>query len=155
MSTHDAAALKTRFKALINRVGGLEAASAALNGYRISHLSEAASLQHQDRAPRVDHVAALEDIAGEPLVTAHLAQMSGHTLIPIPSMSGEAGVALAAVLRGAGELGGRTALALADGRITDTERAELLEGLQTLARAVAQAQAVLAQRPALRAVEAA
>jgi hypothetical protein len=150
----DLAALKTRFRGLINRVGGFEAASAAL-GHSVSRLSEAASIHHADRAPRVDHIAELEQIAGEPLVTACLAQLAGHTLVPIPSMSGEAGTALAAVLRGAGDVGARTALALADGKVDDAERGELLEGLQALANAVAQAQAVLAKRPTLRAVEAA
>jgi hypothetical protein len=154
MSTN-LAALKTRFGGLLKRVGGVDAAAAAL-GYGKGHLSEAASLHHADRAPRVDHVAELEALAGEPLVTQHLAAMAGFTLLPIASLQGEAGSALAQVLQGAGDLGGRTALALADGKISDAERAELLDGLQTLARAVAQAQAVLAtQRPALRAVEAA
>lgn len=141
----DLVALKTGFGLLIRAVGGLEAAHAAV-GYPTGRLSEAASPRHADRWPRVDHVAELEGIAGAPLLTQHLARLAGCTLLPLPRVDGSAGEALAGVLRGAGELGARTAAALADGTLCDAERRDLSQQLDTLARAVAHAQAVLAPR---------
>jgi hypothetical protein len=147
MSRHhprDLRAIKVAFDTLMDLVGGVDAASAAL-GYSKSHLSDAASLHHPDRAPRLDHAAELELIAGRPLVTAQLARMAGCTLLPLPRAAGTAGAAIAEVLRGAGELGAEAAAALDDGTLTEAERAALAERLDTLARAAVQARAVLAQ----------
>jgi hypothetical protein len=73
-----------------------------------------------------------------------MARLSGCVLLPLPRRAGSESEALAAVLRGAGVVGGRVADALGDGRITDAERGRLAEDLDALARAVAHAQAVLA-----------
>lgn len=136
-------ALQALFGELLDRVGGVHAAAAALH-YPASHLSEAANLAQPGRGPRADHVAELEAIAGEPLVTAQLARMAGCTLLPLPHAEGNDGAALAAVLRNAGELGGQVAAALSDGRLSAEERAALVAGCDTLGRAVAHARAVLA-----------
>lgn len=151
----DARSIVTAFHVLIRDVGGLVAAEHLL-GYPASRLSEAASLQHMDRMPRVDHVAALEAAAGRPLVTFHLATMSGHTLLPVGRADGPEGAALAAVLADAGTLGARAMEAMADGRLDQEERKQLVTQLGLLARGVAHAIGVLsapaAAAPGLRAV---
>ena len=139
------AAFKTLFGGLIERVGGVHAAAAAL-GYPASHLSEAASLHRPDRAPRVDHVAALEAIAGAPLVTAHLARLRGATLAEAARDDGCAVAALAATLRGGGEVGGQLAAALGDGAMDSAEAREVLAAVDALCRAATVARARLLAR---------
>lgn len=138
----DYRALKSAFRQLVAAVGGTEPA-AAYTGY---HHSRIAAMYHPDTEdmPNLAVVADLERVVGLPLVTAQLARLAGHALLPLPCATGSDAAALADVLRGAGELGARTALALADGRIADEERAGLVDGLGELARAVAHAQALLA-----------
>jgi hypothetical protein len=144
----DLRALKTGLGLLIRDVGGLEAA-ASVTGYSHGRLSEAASVHNEARWPRVDHVAELEAVAGQPRVTFHLARLPGCTLLPMPVAHGDCGMAIGAVLRTAGEFGGRAAEAMADGRLDDAERAALVERLAALKRAVAHAEAVIAG-PALK-----
>lgn len=136
-------AMKAAFRALVEDVGGFDAASALL-GYHKGHLSHAASMNHPDSAPRADHALALEQLAGRPRVTEQMALAQGFTLMPVAPAIGLEGAALAEVLGNAGELGRRAALALSDGRIEDAERAGLVEALGVLARAVGQAQGVIA-----------
>ncbi len=140
----DYAALKTATRGLVDSLGGVEAASTVLSGYSIGRISEAMSLHHPDRLLRLDLVADLEAVAPQPLVSATMARLAGCVLLPLPKRAGSESDALAAVLRGAGVVGGRVADALGDGRITDAERGRLAEDLDALARAVAHAQAVLA-----------
>jgi hypothetical protein len=109
IAEQESRAIKVAFRLLVEDVGGVEAASAAL-GYPPGRISEAYAL-HTQRAPRVDHARRLEALADNPRVTATLARLAGCTLLPQPRLSGDAGLAIAAVLRGAGELGGRAATA--------------------------------------------
>jgi hypothetical protein len=139
----DLVALKTAFRLLIDAVGGLEAAH-AVTGYPVSRLSEAASPNHADRWPRLDHVAELEAVAGRPLVTAVLAQLAGCTLDAAPRQPGTPGAALVGVVRHAGDVVSCAAAAMSDGRICEAERAELGRQLAALDRAVTHARAVLA-----------
>ena len=139
----DYAGLKTGFRVLVQQVGGLEAAS-AVTGYPVSRLAEAYSLT-SDRMPRVDHVADLEAIAPAPLVTFHLARLCGHILVPLRGRGGVAGEALATVIRDAGALGAEVVAAMADGRLSGAERAQLRERLALLGRAVAAADVALAE----------
>ena len=141
----DLAAFKTLFDALIRRVGGVHAAAAAL-GYQPSHLSEAASLHRPDRAPRVDHVATLEAIAGEPLVTAHLARLHGAALAEETRDTGCPVEAVAATLRSGGEVGGQLAAALADGAMDAAETRRVLAAVDALCRAASIARARLLAR---------
>ena len=144
LHARDYAALKTALRGLVDAVGGVEAASSVLGGYSIGRISEAMSLHHPDRTLRLDLVADLEQVAPQALVTAAMARLAGCVLLPLPRRAGSEAEALSGVLRGAGELGGRVADALGDGRISDDERGRLAEQLDALARAVAHAQAVLA-----------
>ena len=139
-------ALKVGFGLLIDDVGGLEAAR-AVTGHSTGRLSEAASVNILDRWPRVDHVLMLEKIAGKPRVTEHLARLLGYGLLPIIPLEGDQGEALAAVMRSAGELGARTMTALADGKLSDEERATLCADLDVLGRAVAHARSLLTTHP--------
>jgi hypothetical protein len=140
----DLRALKALFGELVHRVGGVDAASAALE-YSKSHLSEAASLRLPG-SPRVDHVAELEAIAGEPLVTAHLARLAGCLLLPQATETGCPHQSIAAVLRGSGELGASVAAALSDGALDRAEADLLVGALDTLLHAATQARARLAAR---------
>lgn len=139
----DLVALKTSFRLLIDAVGGLEAAH-AVTGYPTSRLSEAASPNHLDRWPRLDHVAELEAVAGRPIVSAVLAQLAGHTLQAATAQPGTPGEALVGVVRQAGDVVSAAAQAMSDGRICEAERAALRDQLGLLDRAVARAAAVLA-----------
>jgi hypothetical protein len=142
IAEQESRAIKVAFRLLVEDVGGVEAASAAL-GYPPGRISEAYAL-HTQRAPRVDHARRLEALADNPRVTATLARLAGCTLLPQPRLSGDAGLAIAAVLRGAGELGGRAATAMGDGVVDDAERAGLVDQIGALQRALAHAAAVLA-----------
>jgi hypothetical protein len=135
--------LKTAFRALIDAVGGFDPASLVLK-FPVSKLSEAASLHRMDRAPRIDHVAVLEALVGEPLVTAQLARLSGHALLPQQAAPAAPAPLLARVLREAGELGGVTAETLADGRVTQAERDALVAGLDELILSAQRARAAVA-----------
>lgn len=142
------AALKVAFGLLVREVGGVVAAEHA-TGYPASHLSEAASLSKPERMPRIDHVADLERLAGRPLATVHLARLAGHLLVPMPDARGAEAEAVAGVLRGAGELGGRFAQAMGDGALDDGERAAMVAQAAELQRAAAMVVAVLSG-PALK-----
>lgn len=146
----DYAALRTAWRVLVREAGGLEAAAAA-TGAAVSRLQAGYDPHQPEKFPRADHVADLERVTGQPLVTFHLARLSNCTLLPLPAAQGDAGAAIGAVLRGAGELGGRAAEAMGDGNLSAAERAALVERLGALKRAVATAEAVLAG-PALRSV---
>jgi hypothetical protein len=141
-------ALKTAFGQLVIEAGGYAAAE-TVTGYSQGRLNEAASPHRPDRMPRIDHVADLEQCSPVPLVTFHLARLSGHTLLPVAPLRGELGEALRAVLLGAGEVGAETVSVMADGAVSDAERAALRHRLQVLGRAVASAEAMLAE-PVLR-----
>lgn len=135
-------ALKTRFRVLVDAVGGIEAASVAL-GYPASRISEVASPHVADRWPRVDHVAELEALAGQPLVTAQMAALAGCALAPREAPEGGSEAALLGALGAAGGLVRGIAAALADGTICARERAQLGTLLDQMAGEVAQARAAL------------
>jgi hypothetical protein len=144
IAERDRLAMKARFRVLVDAVGDIDTA-ALITGAGKGTLSKAYSPQYPDM-PTVDRVASLEAASGKPHMTALLARLSGHVLLPIPVEHGPAGEALAEVLRDAGELGGRVAIALGDGELSADEIASLLDGLGELARAVSHAQAVLSSR---------
>lgn len=137
-------AIKTRFDLLVRTVGGLQAASAALNNYPTSRLSEAASVNVADRWPRVDHVAELEALAQRPLVTAHLAALAGFGLAAHAPAPGCPQASLLHVIQAAGEMVASVAAALADGRVTPAERAQLGPVLDAVEVRLVRARAALA-----------
>lgn len=141
----DIRSLKTAFRALIQRVGGLDAA-ATVTRVRASQLAAYYDPHQPQQLMPADVVADLEHVAGEPLVTAQLARLAGHLLLPMAAGPGSEARAIAAVFQEAGELGARWASAMEDGRLDDAE----LEGVQTeladLHRAAGAAMALLQAR---------
>lgn len=90
------AALKALSRVLIERVGGLDAAEAVLNsstgrGVRRSQLANYYN-PHCNQFLPIDLAARLEDVVGEPIVTAELARRAGYALAPL---TGQAGSSLA------------------------------------------------------------
>jgi hypothetical protein len=90
------AALKALSRVLIERVGGLDAAQAVLNssigrGVRRSQLANYYN-PHCNQFLPIDLAARLEDVVGEPIVTAELARRAGYVLAPV---EGQAGSSLA------------------------------------------------------------
>ena len=140
------AALKTTFRALINRLGGYEAAAAACERSP-SRLHGYADPTALDRFVPVDVLAELESCAGVPLVTAALARASGFMLVrqaaPGPCGVRAVGEALGAIA----PLLGNMAAALLDHHISPAERAQMLPQLEAAASAIATAHATLSQAP--------
>jgi hypothetical protein len=138
----DLRSLKTAFALLIRDVGGVEAAAAA-TGSHIGRLSEAASLNNPSRWPRMDHVAMLEAIAPHPHGSAALARLCRRELRDLPAASGCLHGALVTSLGGAGGLVKQIAGAMADGDISDNERATLQAQISTTIQDLMQAQSLL------------
>lgn len=97
--------LKTAFRDLVlNRVGSVDAALATY-GVRVGRSQLGSYLNpHEDAFARIDVVAALEDAAGEPIVTAELARRAGCILLPIdPGGDGELALGMAKLSKETGE----------------------------------------------------
>lgn len=77
----DADALKAASMILVEKAGGV-ARAAALTSTSHSRLSEAASPWHDNRWLSLIHIADLECVAGEPVITRVLAELSGFVLVP-------------------------------------------------------------------------
>jgi hypothetical protein len=135
--------LKTAFLSLIERAGKFDAAAAYL-GFSTSKLSEAASLHIMDRAPRVDHVAKLEALVGDPAVTAQLAAAQGFHLVPRQAGPGAPVAAMHRVLQANGRMLIGTGAALEDGVIGEAERLVLLRDIAAMRRCLDAAEAALA-----------
>lgn len=144
MNSAEHRSLKTAFALLIRDVGGVEAAAAA-TGYSIGRLSEAASLNNPSRWPRMDHVAMLEAIAPQPHGSAALARLCRRELRDLPAPTGCVHDALVASLGAAGGVVQQIAAAMADGEISQAERAALQAQLSATIQDLMRAQALLAQ----------
>jgi len=142
VTPQEVAALKTATSALLLRIGGVEAAG-TITRVKKSALADYASPHHAETSVPVDVLADLERVAHAPLVTAQLARLSGHVLVPIGEGGGSDARAIAAVFREAGELATRWAEAIEDGEITEAERQGLLTELDELQRAACAAMARL------------
>lgn len=134
--------LKTAMRALVQRVGGLEAA-ATVTRVRPSQLASYYDPHQPQQLMPADVVADLEHVAGEPLVTAQLARLAGHMLLPMSPGFGSEARAIAAVFQETGELGARWASAMDDGQLDDADRERVLAELGDLQRAAARAMALL------------
>lgn len=135
--------LKASFRALIGRVGGLDAAAACCRLGR-SQLAAAYAPGEAATYPPADVIAALEVVAGEPLVTAELARQAGYRLVALdPPAESDALILprVAALMRETGTLAADVADALADGAVSARERRELLVACAAVMR---QAEAVRA-----------
>lgn len=141
-----ARALKVASKALVAACGWGEAAAAACR-LGPSHLSEAGAMHLMDRFLPLDAVVALER-AGEAMpVTAALARLGGCVLVPVEARgAGELPALLARLGQEVGDVFAASARALADGQVSEAERAELAAELGDLV--VVAHQALAALRPA-------
>ncbi|MDB5415083.1 MAG: hypothetical protein JWR10_3418 [Rubritepida sp.] len=123
---------------LVQTCGGYEAA-AAIPGVRVSwqQLQNYCSMDKPLVAP-IDVVAALEVVAGKPLVTAELARLSGHGLIRrVVMASGELATRMARIGCECGEAFATWATAMADGKLTGPELIKLWHDLADIEDAAA------------------
>lgn len=144
-SPADYNAIKTAFKLLLLRLGGVEAA-ASCTSVKKSLLADYGSVA-SERFARCDVIMDLERVAGEPIVTAALARAQGCALVmtePVRARS-EMAVLLARIGQDAGELFATAALALGHKKPTAKERATMLRELDDLRRAADEAIAHLQQ----------
>lgn len=131
-------AVKTAWKLLVGLLGGVDAASAAVDRAK-SRISEYGT-PHTDRFVPVDLVLDAERLAGEPLVTAALARAQGYALLPVqPRATGELAVVLAELGRDVSKLFGDAALALHHSEPTPAEREALARDLDAVACVVTEA----------------
>lgn len=137
--------LKTAFRALIQRVGGLDAA-ATVTRVRPSQLAAYYDPHQAQQLMPCDVVADLERVAGELLVTAQLARLAGHMLLPMAPAFGSESRAIGQVFQESGELGARWASAMEDGQLDEAELERVLTELADLQRAAARAIALLSAR---------
>jgi len=135
-------ALKTGSLVLVRRAGGLEAAALTT---RVNKTVLAAGYdQHaKDRFFALDVVADLERAAGAPVVTRLLAGMHGLALVHVEPISGCAISAIAAVGQNSSEVFAAFGRAVADGAITDGERAVLRQEMLDLVAVATEAAAIL------------
>jgi hypothetical protein len=135
-------ALKTGFRVLVQHAGGLEAAAAA-SRLNKTHLAVSYDQEAKDRFPALDVVADLERAAGVPVVTRLLAGMHGLALVHVEPISGCAISAIASVGQNSSQVFAAFGRAVADGAITDGERAVLRQEMLDLVAVATEAAAIL------------
>ena len=140
--------LKTLARALIAAAGGLEAAACVTRVNR-SRLAEYQDMTGPAFMP-ADVGAALEEVAGEPLLTRELARRAGYALVPLGAPPGSDGLAVAMAEMGqeVGEAFAAHAAALRDGQVSEAERARIFaEAQDVMLKALAVMQACKARTP--------
>jgi hypothetical protein len=145
LTATELAAVKTASRALVERLGGLEAAALVCR-YNPPALSEACSLHRTDRTLPADVVADLERAAGEPLVTRLLARLQGQALVPMVNASTVEARAIAALFRQFGAVSETYAAGMEDAVLSPAERQALADGALALSAACQQAAASLLAR---------
>ena len=130
--------LKTVTLALIQEVGGLEAAAHVTRLHKTS-LALAYDQNAPDRFLPIDAVADLERAAGKPIVTGHLAALQHYRLVAMPGPSGCAVRAIASVFQKAGQVGSTFARGMEDGALSEQEWSDLMCDLLVLAAAAHEA----------------
>lgn len=145
----EARAFKTLTRALIERLGGLEAAAACSRLAR-SRLADCQHMHTEAFLP-LDVVARLEAVAGEPLITQEMARRAGCVLVPVePVAEGEDAELMAHIGREVGEAFAAYAAGMRDGSLDGEDRARLARELGDLQRHVTAMQARLVEHaPAL------
>jgi hypothetical protein len=138
-------ALKSLFRALVDRVGGCEAAATCTRPGR-SQIASYYDMTSEAFAP-VDVVADLEAVAQEPLITAELARRAGYALVPIePHGNGELPASMAAFGREVAEVFATFAESMADGTLSRDEAEAMQRQLLDVIRVGNGALAVLRRR---------
>lgn len=117
--------IKAAFRDLVKLAGGQERCALVL-GISQARISEACSVNHPERSPRVDHVALLEDDTNTPVVTRLLAKMTLHDLVPLnPGDPLDPHLHLARIIKETGDVTSAMSQALADGAISQDEARSL------------------------------
>jgi hypothetical protein len=133
-------ALKTMTRLLVERLGGLDAAVAALStgGRRVRRsIVSAYQSMNSDRWIPADLVARLEEVAGEPLITAELARRLGYMLVRIDGVAGECVLRkLANLAAENADLQRAAAESLADGYLCEEDLARIEREAIELHRAI-------------------
>jgi len=143
----DIRAIKTATSALIEECGGVEAA-ATITRVGKSQLSDYANPHKPDVVIPADVAADLEATTHAPLITAVLARLTHHQIMPLPeAVRGDELRACAEALRVAAEAGVTLFDAAADGLLDDAEHGVLDANLGALVAATLRARALLAGRP--------
>lgn len=125
-NTARALAIKGAFKRLVDLCGGLE--MAAVSTRCSSQMLSFYGHPNTDVHPPCDVVADLEQVCGVPEVTRVMALLAGQGLVPV--LAGDPGAATCAamvrdLLQKSGPFSADMLDALADGQISDRERAAL------------------------------
>ncbi len=131
-SDHALCALKSAFRSALRLAGGGDAFSRSTR-VSAAQLSRYGSPDHDWHAP-IDVVLDLELDLGQPVVTAALAAAQGYRLVregEAPAVSSAAGAA-AALVGGSAEAFSAVHSALADGRISPRERADIAARMDLL-----------------------
>jgi hypothetical protein len=126
----DADALKTASHALVDKAGGV-AKAAALTATSHSRLSEAASPWHDNRWLSLIHIADLECVAGDPVITRALADMAGYDLVPKAGGRAEdMHQHLAHIVTEMSDVSAQLSVAMTDGKMTAKEARQLKQEAQ-------------------------
>lgn len=149
------AALKALSRVLIERVGGLDAAEAVLNdgftrGVRRSQLANYYN-PHCNQFLPIDLAARLEEVVGEPIVTAELARRSGRVLARVTGQPGNSlALELADLAAESADLHRAVAEGLSDGQLCANDLVQIeREAMHLVAQAndtLATVQAKLARQ---------
>ncbi|EHM00459.1 hypothetical protein HMPREF9946_02590 [Acetobacteraceae bacterium AT-5844] len=125
---------------LVERIGGLDATVAALSegGRQVRRsILSAYQSQHSDRWIPGDLIARLEEVAGEPLITAELARRAGFVLVRANGAAGECVMhKLAHLAADYADLQRATTEGLADGHLCEEDLARIERGAMELHRAI-------------------
>ena len=140
----DRAAIKTAFRLVVRDVGDLLAAETACRLQK-SAIAECYDPHKPERMPPVDVVADLEHVGGRPRVTAILARLAGHALVPLPEGGGIEIRRLTEVFARSSDVGAEFARAIEDGSLDAAERRRIVDRLLELNAATMQAVAALQQ----------
>jgi hypothetical protein len=147
------AALKTLSRVLIERVGGLDPAEAALNsgggrGVRRSQLANYYN-PHCNQFLPIDLAARLEEVAEDPVVTAELARRSGFVLVRENGMAGDCVLRKLATLAAENaDLQRAAAESLADGQLCEDDLARIEREAMEMHRAIGNLLATIRARRA-------
>ena len=140
------AALKTAFRVLVARVGGVDAA-ASVTRVGKSAIADYYNLDKPESFAPADVIADLEAVAREPFVTATLARLSGCRLAGGGEATAPAGRSLTQAVAGViGQIGAVTSAvgqALLDGQVTPDEAPALIDALSAHVREMEAALTVL------------
>lgn len=138
-------AVKTAWKLIVQRLGGVDAAAAAC-GISRSLISNYGN-RNGEYYPPAQTIITAESMAGEPLVTAALARAQGWELVCVDAPRGRGVLAAlsAEMSKNIGAFFATMSHALTHPKLTDKERADLLRELDDISRVTAEAKALLHQ----------